>query len=425
LSRNNCHMMKINMIIKIIVLGLLLLGVMITQAACWDHREVEQLGIVMATGVESAAGGRVRIIMQNVNPTALGKGAGGGGGGGPMGAANKPYRNRSIEGDTISEAIRDASREAPRQLFFAHNQVIILSEELVRKRGLQEVVDFFQRDPHMRRTTWIIVGRGDLASLLDEPGQLETTPAQRIDSIIDQRDRTSEYAVQRIGDFLELLESESTQPFTAVVETIPNLAVPKDPRHGMSIGQIPEPPEIIRLNGTAVFRRDKMVGWLSQYESRGLLWVRGEVKGGILEIPSPDKETISIALEILRSKTKLQPEIRNGQIYITVSVREESNLEETLVPLDLTKPETIKKLEELQAEAIRKEIESALAKAQQEYGVDVFGFGEAVHRKYPGEWKEMKKMWPELFPGVQVQVQVETKIRRTGLVTKPVEPMQW
>lgn len=408
--------------LRFLLLSLLLLGIIFTPA-CWDQREVERLGIVMAIGVEPAPGGRVRVIIQNVNPSSQVRGAGGGGGG-PGGMVSKAYRNRSIEGDTIFDAFRELSRESPRQLFFAHNQMIIISEELARERGLKEVMDIFERNPQFRRTTWLLVGRGDMAHLLDVPGRLEITPSQRIFSIINERDLTSQFAVQRLGDFLELMESEATHPFTAVVEAVPNPAVPAQYEHGMGEGHVQEPHHILMLNGTAVFRRDKLAGWLNPKESRGLLWVLGKVKGGIIDVPDPEATGERVSLEIMRSKTKLRPEIRDGQIYMTIAVNAESNLGEASGPLDLTKPEVIKKLEALQAEAIVGEIESALAKAQQEYGVDVFGFGEAVHRKYPREWKEMKKMWSELFPGVQVEVLVGVKIRRTGLVSNPVEPKQ-
>jgi spore germination protein KC len=409
---------------RTILLILLTLFILITQPACWDRKEVEQLGIVLATAVEPAPGGRVRLTVQNLNPGALVRGSaagmGGGGGGGIVG--NKAYRNRSTEGDTVFEAVRELSRKAPRQLYFAHNQLIILSEDLARQRGVREVLDFFERNPQIRRTTWVLVGKGDLTSLLDEPGRLETTPSQRIFSIINERFLTSQYAVQNLGNFTELMESGNTQPFTAVVEEFPNPAFPEDPAHRFMEGHIPEPHHEIKITGTALFRRDRLAGSLNPEESRGLLWVRGEVKGGIIEVPDPEGKGGLISLEILRSKTKLQPEIRGGRIFVTVDIREESNLGETTGPLDLSRPETIKKLEALQAGAIRSEVESALAKAQQEYGVDVFGFGEAVHRKFPEQWKEIKKDWPDLFPLVQVQVVVDAKIRRTGMISKPVEP---
>ncbi|MDK2878933.1 MAG: spore germination protein [Thermoanaerobacteraceae bacterium] len=52
--------------------------------------------------------------------------------------------------------------------------------------------------------------------------------------------------------------------------------------------------------------------------------------------------------------------------------------------VDLIKPKPIKSLERRQATVIRNEIEFVLKKAR-EWGVDIFGFGETVHRKYPEE----------------------------------------
>ncbi|MHB8918629.1 MAG: Ger(x)C family spore germination protein, partial [Desulfocucumaceae bacterium] len=252
---------------------LFLLAVIITQPGCWDHREVERLGIVMATGVDLAPEGRFRVIVQNINPSALGRGMAGGGGVMP-GVSSKPYRNRSIEGETMFEAIRELSRQTPRQLFFAHNQVILISEKLARERGVTEVMDFFERNPQIRRTTWLLVGKGDMNALLDEPGRLEGSPAQRMFGIISERDLSSQYAVQRLGDFLETMESESTQPYTAVLERIPNKALTPEHRNKLAEGHIAEPHQSMVINGTAVFRRDKMAGWLNSKESRGLLWIR-------------------------------------------------------------------------------------------------------------------------------------------------------
>ena len=413
---------------KIFILSFIFLGIVFTQTACWDKKEVEDLAIVLAVGIEPGEDDKVKIIVQNVNPAAVGKGAGGdGGGGGGMGLGTKSYRNRSAEGQTIFDAIRELSRQSPQQLFFAHNQLIIISEDLAKKRGIKDIIDFLERNPQIRRNTWILVARGiELATLLDEPGRLETTPSQRIFEIIDQRDFSSEYAIQRLGDFLETMESGDIEPYTAVVESNPNPAYPKEHAHlhGMSQALTPEPHNNIEINGTAAFRRDKMVGWLNLVESRGLLWVRGEVKGGIINITSPDEERKPIALEILTSDTKLEPQITDGQILMKINVKTETNVGETMSTMEIAKPEAIKKLEALLAEAVRAEIEAALEKAQQEYNTDVFGFGEAIHRNYPSEWKELKENWSDLFSTVEVQIAVDGKIRRIGLVSNPLKPDQ-
>jgi spore germination protein KC len=401
---------------------MLLLTVIFTQTGCWDRKEVEDLAIVLAIAIEPGSGNNIKITVQNVNPASAGKGSVVGSGSG-MQTGTKSYRNRSIEGKTMFDAIRELSRQSPQQLFFAHNQLIIFSEDLAQKRGISDIIDFLERNPQIRRNTWVLVGRGEMTTLLDEPGRLQTTPSQRIFDIINQRDFSSKYAIKRLGDFLEMLESKDKQAYTAVVEYTPNLAArKKHEEHVTEQGQPPEPRDNIELRGTAVFREDKMVGWLNPEESRGLLWVRGEVRGGIIDIPSPDEKNKLISLEILSSKTKLEPQINDGQLQMNINVKTETNIAETTSTMNIAKPEKIKELEKLVGKAVQAEIQAALDKTMQEYDTDVLGFAEAIHRNFPSKWKSLGKNWSSTFPTVEVTIMVDAKIRRIGLVSDPLKP---
>lgn len=99
-------------------------------------------------------------------------------------------------------------------------------------------------------------------------------------------------------------------------------------------------------------------------------------------------------------------------------------MEEELGRIDVEKTSEIDKLQVAQGKEITEEVRAALQKAQQEYMVDVFGFGEEVHRSYSREWKQLKPKWSDLFPNVQVDIQVNSKITHTSLVSKPAEPAQ-
>jgi len=71
---------------------------------------------------------------------------------------------------------------------------------------------------------------------------------------------------------------------------------------------------------------------------------------------------------------------------------------------------------------IEGEAEAALSKAR-ELKADIFGFGEALHRKYPGLWKQVRQRWEEeVFPEVPVSVEVTARLRRTEKLTSPVVP---
>jgi spore germination protein KC len=47
--------------------------------------------------------------------------------------------------------------------------------------------------------------------------------------------------------------------------------------------------------------------------------------------------------------------------------------------------------------------------------VDIFGFGEAFHRKYKKEWKAIKHNWNEEFKNAEISLEVEAHLRNTGL----------
>lgn len=415
--------------LKALALSVFIFTMALTQPGCWDQQEVERLGIVLATALDQAPEGRVRLTVQTISPKALvGGGPGGPGGGGGVGLS-RPFRNLSVEGNTIFDCIRLLSLESPRQLFFAHNQTILISEELARNRGIEELMDFFDRNPQIRRSNWVLISRSDISSVLELPGEITAPASQRIAAIIREQRLSSYYPATQLGEFLEFLETEGSDAYATGIQVEPNETEVRDKvardsaegiRRAMAIGAE------LKVGGTAVFKGNKMAGWLDERESRGLLWVKGKVKGGVITVPcgsvNGSGQDLHFSMEILRNGAKIEPELMDGELSFTVKVNADTNIQEAECHEELEKPEVIKSIEKSLADAVRGEVEAALSKAQHEYRSDVFGFGEVVHRKYPGVWKEVKSDWKEIYPDLPVYVEVEAKIARTGLVTKPVQP---
>ncbi|MQL51371.1 hypothetical protein GFC01_03650, partial [Desulfofundulus thermobenzoicus] len=152
-----------------------------------------------------------------------------------------------------------------------------------------------------------------------------------------------------------------------------------------------------------------------------------DVRGGPVKFNLPgDGGPQNISVEILRAGrggVRLEPRLVDGQLSMNIKTRVRVNLVEAQSPgLDLNKPETIKRLEELLNEAIKEEIMAAVTRLQGDYRSDAFGFGQAVHRKYPRLWRQVEGEWEDVFAGMPVSVDVKATIRRTGLVNKPMQP---
>ncbi|PUB08321.1 Ger(x)C family spore germination C-terminal domain-containing protein, partial [Paenisporosarcina sp. OV554] len=54
---------------------------------------------------------------------------------------------------------------------------------------------------------------------------------------------------------------------------------------------------------------------------------------------------------------------------------------------------------------------------QKQYESDIFGFGEAIHRSNPKEWKKIKEQWDKGgFSELTANVKVDVKLQHTGTV---------
>lgn len=414
--------------LKCLVFCTLIVVTSLTLQGCWDQQEVERLGIVLSTAMDQAPDGRVRLTVQVINPKFAAGGGRGGGAGGEAIAGS--YRNLSTEGSTIFDCIRRLSLESPYELYFAHNMTLLISEELAKNRGIEEVIDFFERNPQIRRNNYILIARSDISSILEMPGQITLTPSQRMAGIIRHQRMSSYYPEMQLGDFLELMETEGSAAYAAGIQVETNEVDVRDKIAGGWSSKEGSPKPIgalIKIGGTAVFQGNKMAGWLDERESRGLLWIKGRVKGGVITVPcgsgngSGSGEGPRLSLEIIRNGSKIEPEINEGELSVTVKVNVQANILEAECPEELNKPEVIATIEQSLAAAVQGEVEAALSKAQKEYNADVFGFGTAVHRKYPGIWKEIKENWMDIHPGLPVYLEVDAVIPRTGLINKPVQ----
>jgi len=384
-----------------ICITFILLPVML--AGCWNRRELNTLAVVQAMGIDKTEDGKLSITIQILKPGNI-KGAENGGGVTPGG---KGVLIVTSTGETVFDAIRNATTEADRKLYFPHNRVIVIGEEAARS-GIAPLLDFIDRDPEPRLRPYVFIAKGKAKDILEGEHEQEKIPAKAIEDLAKGTIATSNVQGVELYELFKVLASKSSDPF------LPGIKITKDEEDGDGDGK-----QLIKLHETAIFKGDKLTGWFDGRETRGLLWVLGKVKSGIIVVKSPLEETKNVSLEIIRASSKVRLEMADGKLLITIEVKEEGNLAEQMSHVDLTKPDTFAELEKRQAAAIREEINAALDKAQKEWGVDIFKFGEEVHRKLPRDWKELKKKWAEEFKNVEVKIEVEAKLRRIGMTTKP------
>jgi spore germination protein KC len=387
--------MRINKRLYKLVLCALVIAVL---SGCATSRELNELGIVIGVGIDKGdEADTVKITTQVVKPGQVSSGGKSGGGGG-----EEAYANFEGTGRTVFAAIRGIANKSSRKMFFPHNQVIIIGQDAA-KDGVAKYLDFFMRDPETRLNVCVLVAKDTAAGVLEAKSKLERVPANSISLMLDSEAKANSQAMDiRLRNFKESLQLNTVAPVAPIIEV--------SEENGK---------ELAILNGTAVFKRDKMVGTLDKSEGRGLMWVLGKVKSGIIEVECVEGDLVS--LEIVRAQGEFSSELVDGKVKIKVKISEEGNIAEDTGTKDISTLSEVAFLEQQNADVIKSEVMAAVKKAQQ-LNADIFGFGESVHCKYPKEWTSMENEWDEIFPTVEVEVEVKAKLRLMGRISAPVVP---
>ena len=161
-----------------------------------------------------------------------------------------------------------------------------------------------------------------------------------------------------------------------------------------------------------------MIGKMTEKATRGVLWLRDEMEAYTVTV-EPKGVSGEITLNPVSAHVKMIPQIQNEKWKMLVRVTTEGAVIENGTNLLLSSPQSIKNVEKEFEKVIKKRIELALQEVQHKMKVDILGFGEEFHRKYPKQWKQIKNRWDQVYPEVEVNIDVEGHIRRQGYITKP------
>lgn len=375
---------------------------------CWNRIEVNDLAIVTAIGLDTIQNNNIRLSIQVGIPTKLGPtGAGAGSNGG--GDKGRSTFVVSETGETLSDAYRRIQEKLSRRIFFSHSRVLIIGEKLA-SEGVSHIVDFFARYEEPRLNGYILFTKGEAAELLNTKALLEKVPSEE----------TRELTKQGIGlkvsikDFWDMLLADGVEPVAPQFKLVPlEKKAKSESGEGGSSNQYTQ-----SIIGAAVFKKDKLVGWMNDMETRGILYLRNELETGIITVHLKKElggGKISVKTTNVRSEVKPKL-LQNGRPTMKVNIRAETRVLENASMVNLNDSKMLKLLQFEVEEDIRRRVKLALDKAQKQFKSDIFGFGAAVYQAYPKEWnKRYKKNWDQEFPKLQVAIEPQVIVRRIGL----------
>ena len=365
-------------------ISFLLFSVAIFLSGCVEEVELDEKVIVAMVGVDRTEEGILKITMGLINTRSIEE---------KEEAAIEVY---STEGDSIFEAVRTSILKLGRQPQWPYIKVLIFGPAFS-EVDIVPVMDFFNRNNEVQPNPYITFSHVPAEEIVKLNTELANVPAVVVEGQFKHQNLVGYTPNIELHQFTEMMLTHEKVGFASIIEKV------KENEDFIPV-----------VEGTAVIKEGKWIGDLTNIETRGLLWVREEVQGGIIVIPSIEGEG-KIALEILgQGKSSIEPSLVDGKLSVQLNIEQLVSISEVMAYIDLTEKHIteIKKETEKQ---IKKEIEDALEKTR-EWGTDIFGISRAVHRKYPKYWQEHEKNWGEHFSTLPIEVNIDVDIKTMGLL---------
>ena len=374
----------------------LLLMVTSLLTGCWDRRELEERTSVLAIAldlIEENGEERYKMTVQIPIPIKIAGSSGQGGGGN-----DHAVKVMSATGKTVMDATKNLQLRLNQQIFVGHTRVLAVSEKLAR-RGLEDIMDVFRRDPLIRRLMWPIVVKGKAASLLEIQTELAQIPVVFLLEQIENGNRMGTIPDQTLGDYFNDTSSEAAQPFLNYVETSR---------------------DELKWMGVAVFRDHKMVGTLTPVETWSVMQLRNKHRGGLEVVPIQVKENEFIVFRpsFIDTNITIEPN-RNAPGESEFSATYHCEVEGELVESTggrrlLTENREIEELQQIIKKEMDKRANKLIEKLQKKYNSDILKLGLRLRAQYYHEyWKHHD--WDEEFKDFPIRVVYTVKLRRLGM----------
>lgn len=387
------------------------LCILLTLSGCWSSREIEDLSLYVGLGIDvgketefekdiAAQGGsypKKNYVTATVQIAPGFSNSQSSQQSGSPSSGKTSYANEQLSGDSMLQIFRQFALRRDRPLIGHHLKVIVVSKDIAKKYGLDQLLDFVLRDNDIRPNCLVLISHHRALDVLtsQDPSRI---PAFYLTGITN-----NSYLSNKILDpvLLSKLDAQMQSGSSFLLQNVLN-------SHGED-----------KFSGGSIFdgKTTKFIGELSQTDLEGLSWLNSKKKGGVIK--THNKQGFTVVYEIKKKKVKIIPKVVGNDISFHVKTESEGWLmEDWRAPEEEEKGAYLRELEKEFAELAEQQIRQVLYKLQHTYKVDVADFRDSLRIKEPKTWKKVKDDWDKIFSTVPITYEVKTTITNPGSSTE-------
>jgi Ger(x)C family germination protein len=344
-------------------------------AGCWDERLYKEITIVPLIGYER----KNEEWMGYFTHTSI--------------DSENTVSYTTVEGSGVSieDARLNASQKTSESLDPSQVLAVLLTKEGV-SSNLVETFDVAYRMPRSRLSSKLAVVDGEMAPYMEKTEKMGLEPPNYYDKILT----TAAY-----HSIIPNIDIQRAARF--ILDDGVDLDLPY-----LKISEMTGTPEVA---GVALFSSKVFSGHVLDIKESTILQVLKKKPGKFTVFTYEwENEGVKFPVTVELDRYKKQWEIQKDKIDATYDVKLDINS----FPADhLDEKNRRRELEKFLSKKLTQDFNKVMGKLQ-EAKSDPIGFGRVVRAFHPELWN--KGDWPETFSQLEIQVKVEAKITRTGII---------
>lgn len=345
-----------------------------------NYRELEQMLLIRTLGVD---GGDALLTLSVC-------------GGEPT--SENGVTRMSAPGRSLTEAMNRIQDYTDwEELFYAHTQYLLVGEDRA-MAGVGGILDYVESSQQIHTDIPLFVVRESTAeALVLNCGGEKSDITEALDSLVRDSEKLGDGHTFSCGE-LVASNGENGAALAAAVTAAPMSDT--DP-------SAPEQQNTPLPAGYAIFKENRLVGFLPQTDARGVNLLLGTMGSGAFPVKAGE-QTVSVVLE--KARVKLSPVWgADGALTgIQAKIRASAFVEET-DPSGPPDPSVLAGALEAQLSEWVLHVLQAMAETE----ADFLGIGNHMRRQDPGAWDAMPVPWAETLGVLSFPVSADCEIVRT------------
>ena len=293
-------------------------------------------------------------------------------------------------GKSAYEALEDLKLKNKKAITLAQTGSFLIGDNAA-KQGLNQALDFLSRDETIKMEALIYIIKEKSAEDFMKEG---ITNKQTIHEDLEAMEQKQQEQLTRNDNTMVNIQNDMKQTNSSVL--IPYLIADKS-------GYL--------IDGYAVFDQLKLVDYLDHETSDGVNFIRNIMRSYPIYLEN------QVGLFISYTNTKVDADIEDDQIVVTVKVNFETMIKEVITEGNIFTVEELERLTDEQNNYIKGVLERAVNYSVTK-GLDILNLARVVENSNFDEWKGIEGDWSERISKIVYDYEIKSRISKSFILGK-------